>query len=283
MKNQLAFLRLVEVFPPFLGPKAEGHHTGIEERIANFVSEVKAIRDHADVILVATLKNPLVTTLSSVEAAAILRDKLGVEAAPVVVARDSNSMLAAALILGSYAADLRTLMLAWGDRTPGRHPKNVYDFPNLSAMIGMAKKVASEAGVAPRLLAPVDLSRLGDNRGRSLAISRLKAGAQLLLAQPPTTDSRGTFDSHLSLIESSGLRDKVLLGVFPFRDRADVVHSQRYFGWNLPPRLLKIAESGRSGLLDEARAVARRLREEGLPGVYLSTRGTPSIAKKILG
>lgn len=279
----MAFLRLVEVFPPFLRPKESSHRMGLDTRIDHFVGDVRAIREYADIILVASLKDPRITPVSPVEASAILRNRLGLEAAPVIVARDSNSMMTASLILGSFAAGLRSLMLVWGDRTAGDHPKNVYDFHSLSSMIAMARKISLAAGVKTRLLAPVDLHRLGDGLGRSLARSRLRSGADLLLAQPPTADSHETFDAHLSLIESAGLSDRVLLGVFPFRSRADVVHIQRYFGWALPPSLMKTAESGRSELLEEARAVARRMREEGLPGVYLSTRGTPSIAKKILG
>jgi hypothetical protein len=131
-------------------------------------------------------------------------------------------------------------------------------------------------------LAPVDVSLLGSSRGVQLAKSRIRAGAELLLAQPPTTDSGETLDRHLALLGASGLRNRVLLNVFPFRDKKDVLYCEKYFGWRLPRALHKMAGSGQAALLEEARRAARRIRREGLPGVYVSTRGHTDVAKKIL-
>jgi len=122
---------------------------------------------------------------------------------------------------------------------------------------------------------------LGQEKGDAQAKSRLEAGADYLLAQPPTFDS-DTLDKHLSRLEKSGIRDKVLLNVFPFKDSKDLDYCERYFGWKFPGHFRELAESGESALLKEQRNVVRRLRNGGFPGFYVSTRGNPSVARSLL-
>jgi hypothetical protein len=83
-------------------------------------------------------------------------------------------------------------------------------------------------------------------------------------------------------LEKAGLKDKVLLNVFPFKDEADVISCEKYFGWKLPASLRKAAASGEGKLLEMERKVIQRLKDEKFPGVYLTTRGVPGNAEKLL-
>jgi len=276
----LGFLRVVEVFPPI----AHGHGAGprdLEAETSSFVESVGRIKGYADLVLVASLKDPRLMTVPSTFAACLLA-KAGIDAAPVLVARDTDRRTMGSTILGAYSLGLRTLMLVWGDE-PARGTPQARDFTSLSQALVCARRISEMSGIRSRLLAPVDLDRLRTPAGAALAKSRLKSGASLLLAQPPTTDSEEALDSQLALLDSRGLRDKVLLSVFPFRDRRDIARSERYFGWKLPASLKRRAASGDYAPIDEARTLVRRLRREGLPGVYLSTRGSPDIARQVLG
>jgi hypothetical protein len=175
-------------------------------------------------------------------------------------------------------------MLVWGDRYPASAGvSNVYDYDDLADTIADASSIAKRAGVTVRILTPVTLTSLASEEGVTRAKSRLDAGAEFLLAQPPTTDAGATFERHLELLESSGLRSRVLLNAFPFRDSQDVRDCELYFGWKLPRRVHELAVSGERSLLAEARAVAWKIRESGLPGVYVSTRGRPALAQTVLG
>jgi hypothetical protein len=116
----------------------------------------------------------------------------------------------------------------------------------------------------------------------ALARQRLKAGTSYLLAQPPTTDSEDTFERHAVNLQKAGLKDRVLLSIFPLCDTGDVRETEKYFGWTFPKSLHRAAVKGESSLLKMQRDVVRRLREEGFPGVYLSTRGNLGIAEKLL-
>ena len=278
------FLRIVEVFPPLFRIEPKEPKFDLELKLEEFVKGVRSIRSYADLFLVASLKNPNLLKFSSIQAAALLQERAKVTAAPVIVTRDANRPQILSSILTSVGLGLDSLMLAWGDRYPGASGvRNSYDFQSLSQVIAEAKGIAARAGVDARVLAPVTITDLKSRHGSRLASSRLKAGAHLLLAQPPTTDSLGTFDAHVRLLDAAGLRKSVLPCVFPFRGEDDVSKSEKYFGWKLPGRLHRLARSGREALTTEAREVAKRLRSEGFPGVYLSTRGEPEMAKKILG
>jgi 5,10-methylenetetrahydrofolate reductase len=278
----LEFLRVVEVFPPIVRKSQKGNLI-LEAETSSFVEGVGRIRRLADIVLVARLKNPELATMPPATAASLLVRKVGVDAAPVLVARDSNRQEIASMVLGAYSLGVRTLMLAWGDRQPGEGPRSAHGLTSLSQVIAHARSVSRTARIRGRFLAPIDLARLSGRKGVHLAKSRLNAGAALLLAQPPTTDSDRALDAHLALLDASGLRDSVLLSVFPFRDRDDVIRCEQNFGWRLPPSLKRRAATKDFAPIDEARVLVRRLRKEGLPGVYLSTRGSPDIAEKILG
>jgi len=174
-------------------------------------------------------------------------------------------------------------MFAWGDDYPSStRASNVRDFSSLGEAIRHASLVRRRAGSATRFLAPVDLDRLARSGGASQADNRLRAGADLLLAQPPTTDAERNFDRHASLLSSKGLAGRVLLSVFPFRNPADVRHCEKYFGWNLPESLHKAAAGGESPLLEMERSVVKRLRQDNFPGVYVATRGEPAVAERLL-
>jgi hypothetical protein len=175
-------------------------------------------------------------------------------------------------------------MLVWGDTYPASAgASNVYDYDDLADAISDASSIGKQAGVKARILAPVTLTLLVSEKGVARAKSRLDAGAEFLLAQPPTTDSGAIFERHMKLLESSGLKSRVLLNVFPFRDSQDVRDCELHFGWKLPRRVHELAMSGERPLLAEARAVASKIRESGLPGVYVSTRGRLTLAPAVLG
>ncbi len=251
--------------------------------MVEFQKGASGIRRHADVFLVATVKNPKYLRFSSLEAARILQDSLKVEASPTIVVRDANRFEVLSSIISSFAVGLDTIALVWGDNYPQEvGSTNVRDFTSLSEAIGDAVGIARRSRVKARIFAPVDLSKLDTPEGSRLARARLEAGAQLLLAQPPTTDGGETFEKHQSLLERTGLADKVILNVFPFRSAEDLGFCERYFGWKLPDSLRKTAERGKAALLEEAEEVATKIKAQGLPGVYLSTRGEPDIAGKIL-
>ncbi len=280
----MAFLKVVEVFPPlFPSPAADGGHLGLEAKVERFVEEARSLRNLADVILVADLKDPNLLKMSTLEAAAILEERLGVRAAPVVVARDMNRQRFLSTVLTGLGIGLSSMMIAWGDSFPaGSGSTNVRDFRSLAEAIRRASSIGKMAPSSLLLLAPIDLNSLAHPEGVKRARERLRAGADYLLAQPPTTDPRGTFDAHSSLLAKTGLKERVLPNVFPFRNAKDIRECEKYFGWKLPRALHEDAARGGGALFEAERAVVGRLRREGFPGVYLSTRGTPSVARRLL-
>jgi 5,10-methylenetetrahydrofolate reductase len=277
----LGFLRIVEVFPPTV--RRDGRkNSDLEGAIASFVAGVRQIKDYADLVLVASLKDPNAATVSTTAAASIVSKLAGVEAAPVIVVRDYGRKELTSTILGAYSLGLGTLMLAWGDRKPGDSSPSGLGLPTLASAIDLARGISKAACKRSALLAPINLDRLSGPDGVKLAKSRLDSGASLLLAQPPTTDSLETFDRHLALLDSSGLRDSVVLNIFPFRGARDVLRIENSFGWSLPRSLRRRAANRDYDPVADARSVVKRLREEGLPGVYLSTRGSPELARQVL-
>ncbi len=279
----MAFLRVIEVFPPLfpISPKDKGS-IGLEEKTERFVEEVRSIRDLADVFLVASVKNPQLLKLSTVEAARMLEERLRVEAAPVIVVRDNNKVQFLSTVLTGISIGLGSMMIAWGDKYPASAGStNVRDYSSLSESIRDASSIRTRARGSTRFFAPMDIGLMGNSKGKALAKSRLEAGADLLLAQPPTIDS-AALDMQTSRLEESGMKNKVLLNVFPFKDSQDLDYCEKYFGWRFPERFRDLAEAGESALLNEERNVIRRLRNEGFPGLYVSTRGNPSIARSLL-
>ncbi len=277
-------LKVIEVFPPLFPSSAiERGHLDLGAKVERFVEEARSLRALADVILVADVKNQDFLKFSTLEASAILKERLGVQAAPVIVARDMNRQRFLSTILTGLGLGLSSMMIVWGDRYPvGSGSTNVRDFRSLADAIRRASRIGKMARSPLLLFAPVDLNSLSSQEGMERARERLRAGADYLLAQPPTTDPGATFDTHSSLLGASGLKDKVLPNVFPFRSAKDVRECERYFGWRLPRALHEDAARGEAVLFEAERAVVRRLKREGFPGVYLSTRGTPSVARMLL-
>ena len=272
----------MEVFPPLIARRGRSGFD-LQGRIDEFVAGVKSIRDVADLFLVASIKDPSLIQLSPIHAASLLQEQAKVKAAPVVVVRDSNRTQFTSQVATAIALGLSNIMVAWGDRYPPELGiTNFRDYVSLSEAIQEARVISRGAPVKTRILAPVDLSRMKRVEGIELARSRLRAGAELLLAQPPTTDSEETFDGHLEAISEVGLRRRVLLSVFPFRGAKDVVECEKKFGWNLRRKLHTTAARGEKALLEESRSVAARTRKERLSGVYVSTRGRPEVARLIL-
>ncbi len=280
----MSFLRVVEVFPPhFPLRRGADEPLGLDAELDRFVEDVRGIRDYGDLFLVASVKNPDLLKISTVEAALLLKERLGVKAAPVLVARDMNRLQFLSTIVTAISLDLDSLMVVWGDAYPASaKATNVRDFSSLANVLHEASAIRRQARSSANLLAPVDLNRLGSRRGVAQARERLRAGAVYLVAQPPTTDAEETFEKHTSLLEASGLKGRVMLNVFPFRDEKDARECEKYFGWKLPRRLFETASRGERALVDSERSVVRRLRAEGFPGVYLTTRGTPSVAQLLL-
>jgi len=278
------FLRVVEVFPPLFPARGYGAGSidfGRAQR--EFVEGVKGIAGLADYVLVADLRDPSLLKVSSVQSAALLKAQLGVRAVPVIAARDANRSSVASAVLTSFSLGLDSVFLVWGDSyTAPSEPKNVYDFESLNDPIRLSRVLATRAGVAATIFAPIDITP-GSAEGLQRGRSRLSAGANLLLAQPPTTDSSASFRSHSRALRESGVQRRVLLNVFPFRDSRDVRLCAEKFGWTLPPRLLGLADRGEAALVEEEREIVRLAKREGLGGVYVSTRGKPGRAAAILG
>ncbi len=255
---------------------------GLRQKTHDFVERVRRIQNLSDAFLLADVKDPGRMKLPTVLSASILRERTGVEAIPVITARDSNKTAVMGSLLSAYSLGLTTIALVWGDRYEEEGPKNVYDFRSLAELIRLARKLAERCGSKCRVLAPVDLPALATEKGLRLARERLNSGADMLLAQPPTTDSLTALPRHIRLIERAGLQGKVLLNVFPFRSDKDIEACREKFGWELPRRLDAIGRKGESALLSEARKVANAIDRRGFPGVYVSTRGRPEVAKFIL-
>jgi len=283
LARRLTFLRVVEVLPPLYdasGGRAKRLDTGAA--MERFGEEARAIRDFADIILVANVKDLKRVKFDSVHAAVILQEDYNLNAAPVIVVRDQNRPQFLSTVLTAISLGVNSMMIAWGDDYPeSSHVSNVRDFADLAGAIREASRIRSRARSPARLFAPVDLESLVYPKGVALARERLRAGADFLLAQPPTTDDGETFDWHDSLLEKSGLKERVLPNVFHFKDDADIRHYERMFGWMLP-RGLHQAAKGEGGLAELETRVVRRLRVTGYAGVYLSTRGNPSVAERVL-
>lgn len=278
----MAFLRVVEVFPPvFPFSKAKDERLLLDESIDLFLQELRKVSNLADLFLVADLKDPSLLKLSTVEAAAMIQKVIQVPAAPVLVVRDSNRPNFLTSIVTGVSLGLRGLMPVWGDDYVGAGATNVRDFRSLADAIREASSIKERAGSRVRLLAPLDLRTLSSPRGRRAAKGRLRSGADLLLSQPPTTDPE-SFDVHTELVRRSRLEGRVLLNVFPFRGAADVRRCEKTFGWELSRALHVKAARGAEELVAAEREVVRKLKEEGFPGVYVSTRGDPSVAGRLL-
>ena len=274
---------MVEVFPP-LSPYSRrgGDRIDFEHLLDRFLEDAESVRAHADVLLIADVKNTKLLKFSTLEAAALLKERLGLEVAPVLVARDFNRPQFLSSVLTGLSLGLDYLMFAWGDDFPGSaRTTNVRDFRSLAEAIGEAAILRRRARAATKFLAPINVERLSKHREGARARARLRAGAEYLLAQPPTTDSE-SLDRHDELLREGELKDRVLLNVFPFRDLKDVRECEAYFGWRLPKGLHDAAEKGERALFEAEKEVVIALRDRGFPGVYLNTRGTPAIAERLL-
>lgn len=278
------FTTLIEVFPPnFSAEAAREPLIGIKQKMRDMVNRVRKIEDLADAILVTDQKDPGRLQLASVYTSAVLKEELGTEVIPVVPMRDMNRKAVRTTFLTCLSLGLESVSLVWGDRYGnGDGFRNVYDYRSLADALAEARALADRSDVSATLLAPVDISRLDGGRGAEIAERRLASGADVLLAQPPTTDLAFTLERHIEKLSANHLEHKVLHNIFPFKSREDVVACRERFGWNLPEELEAIAEEGEPGLLREARAVANAVRDRGLPGIYVSTRGKPELARYLL-
>ena len=279
----MGFVRVVEVFPPlFSYSRRREDRIDFERRLERFLDDARRARPYADVLLVADVKNTKLLKFSALQAAALLKERLRVEVAPVLVARDFNRPQFLSNVLTGLALELEYLMFAWGDAYPAAAgAANVRDFRSLAEVIQEAALLRTRARAATRFLAPVNVDRLANLGEVVRARERLKAGADFLLAQPPTTGVE-VLAGHAELLRRAKLKDSVLLNVFPFRDLKDVRECEAYFGWRLPKSLHDAARNGEQALLEAERGVVMALRDQGFPGVYLNTRGTPAIAERLL-
>ena len=274
---------MVEVLPPlFPSSRRKEDHIDFEHCIERFLDDARRVRACADVLLVADVKNTKLLKLSTLEAAALLKDRLRVEVAPVLVARDFNRPQFLSMIVTGLSLELDYLMIAWGDNYPtAAGVTNVRDFGSLAEVIRQATFLRRRARATTKIIAPINVERLTKPGEAARARERISAGAEYLLAQPPTTDTEA-LDRHASLLGEAKLKDKVLLNVFPFRDSKDVMECEAYFGWRLPKSLHSAAEKGAKALFEAEREVVTALRDQGFPGVYLNARGTPATAERLL-
>jgi 5,10-methylenetetrahydrofolate reductase len=277
------FATIVEVLPPSFD--ADGTREpllGLDQKTRDFVSRVRKVEELADAFLVADPMDFGRLRLSSIYSAAVLKRELGVEAVPAMTARDVNRVAARDTFLTALACGLDTVFLAWGDKYIGEEARNVHDFASLGEMIREFKQLSRRANVQASLLAPVDITSLSTERGLRLARSRLKSGASFFLAQPPTSEATVVLKKHEEALALRGLREKVLLNVFPFRSLVDIESCRSRFGWEIPRKLEEVAVRGEASLLKEARRVVEEIRNARLPGVYVSTRGRPELARYVL-
>ena len=274
---------MVEVFPPLYSTsRRKEDRIELKDGLERFLDGARRVLACADVLLVADVKNTSLMKFSTLEAAALLKEKLRAAGAPVLVARDMNRPQFLSSVITGMSLELDYLMLAWGDSyPPAAHSTNVRDFRTLAEVIRESALIRSRAGASTRFLAPVDVDGLAKRGEVAMARGRLKAGADYLLAQPPTTDT-ATFDRHSKILRRARLDGRVLLNVFPFRGLKDVRDCESYFGWHLPKSLHRAAQKGEDALLEAEREVVMTLREQGFPGVYVNTRGTPAIAERLL-
>jgi 5,10-methylenetetrahydrofolate reductase len=279
------FTTVVEIFPPnFSAETAKEPLLGLRQKTQDIVARVKKVENLADCVLVADMKDMGRLKLSSIYTAAMLKKELDTEVIPVIAARDGNRSAVRTLFLSALSYGLDSVMLVWGDKyNEGEGSSNVYDYPSLSVVIKEMRELADRANVKATILAPLNIATLGTAKGDELATSRVKSGADCLLAQPPTSDVELTLPEQVRRLEEKKLKKRVLLNVFPFRDRQDIDFCRKRFKWDIPPVLDKMAdEGGEARLLKESRAVVEKMREAHLPGVYVSTRGRPELARFIL-
>lgn len=279
------FTTMVEIFPPnFSAEMAKEPLLGLRQKTQDIVARMKKVEHLADCILVADMKDVGRLKLSSVYAAATLKQELDIEVIPVIGARDSNRSAVRTLFLSALSYGLDSVMLVWGDKyAEGDGSSNVYDYPSLSAVVKEMRELADRANVKATILAPVNVAALGTKKGDEIALSRIKSGADCLLAQPPTTDVTETLARHEKALEEKELKNRVLLNVFPFTSKEDIDACRKRFGWDISASLDRMAvEGGEARLLKESRSVVEKMRDDRLPGVYVSTRGKPELARFIL-
>ena len=279
----MGFVRVVEVFPPlFPSSSRKGSHIDLQKGVRRFIDDARRVRGFADILLIADVKNPNLLELSTIEAAALLKERARLEAAPVVVVRDFNRRQFLSAVLTVLSLELGHLMLAWGDDSPARSgAARGRDFGSLAQAVREAALLRKRTAAPTRFLAPVNVELLPSRGELARARGRLRAGAEYLLAQPPTTDPEA-LDRHQSILRDAGLQERVLLNVFPFRDSKDVRECEAYFGWRLPESLHRVAEKGQRALLEAESEVVRSARSRGFPGIYLNTRGSPSVVETLL-
>lgn len=279
------FTTVVEIFPPnFNAETSKEPLLGLRQKAQDIVARVKKIENLADCVLVADMKDVGRLKLSSIYTAASLKQELETEVVPVIAARDGNRSAIRTLFLTALSYGLDSVMLVWGDRyNEGEGSANVYDYPSLSKVVEEMRELADRADVKATILAPVNLATLGTPKGDEIASGRIASGADCLLAQPPTCDVAQTLPDQLRVLEEKRLKRRVLLNVFPFRDKEDIEACRARFKWNIPSSIDKMAvDGGEPRLLKESRSVVERMRDERLPGVYVSTRGRPELARFIL-
>lgn len=279
----MEFLRVVEVFPPLFPSSRSGRgYLEVDAGLDQFVAEARANKGNADVMLVADVKDRKILKLSSLEATILLKLRGGTEAAPVIVLRDLDRPRYLSAVLTCLTLGLGHAMIAWGDDYPtGSGVLRGRDFTTLAESIREAVLLRKRARSATEFLAPVNVESLGAPRGLALAKGRVRAGAALLLAQPPTIDLEA-LGEHLRILRAAKLESRVLLNVFPFKGPEDLRRCEAYFGWRFPKRLHRRAEKGEGALREAEREVVNGLRDAGLPGVYLNTRGIEGIAGELL-
>jgi 5,10-methylenetetrahydrofolate reductase len=279
------FTTMVEIFPPnFNAEMAKEPLLGLRQKTQDIVARMKKVENLADCILVADMKDVGRLKLSSVYTAAMLKQELDIEVIPVIGARDANRSAVRTLFLSALSYGLDSVMLVWGDKYgEGDGSSNVYDYPSLSAVVKEMRELADRANVKATILAPVNVAALGTKKGDEIASSRIKSGADCLLAQPPTTDVAETLPRHEKALEEKKLKDHVLLNVFPFTGKEDIDACRKRFGWDISAALDRMAlDGGEARLLKESRSVVEKMRDDHLPGVYVSTRGKPELARFIL-
>jgi 5,10-methylenetetrahydrofolate reductase len=279
------FTTVVEIFPPnFSAETAKEPLLGLRQKTQDVVSRVRKVENLVDCFVVADMKDLGRLKLSSIYTAAMLKQELDTEVIPVIAVRDTNRSGVRTLFLTALSYGLDSVTLVWGDKyVDGEGSANVYDYPSLSETIKEMRGLADRANISATILAPVNVGTLETKKGASIAASRLESGADCLLAQPPTSDVTVAFPEHLRLLDGKNLRQNVLLNVFPFRDKADIEACRARFGWKIPDVADRLAdEGGEARLIKESKMVVEKMRENKLPGVYVSTRGKPELARFIL-
>ena len=206
--------------------------------------------------------------VSPIFVASYLQEGLGKPAVFTLATRDMNRIAVQSLLLGAHWQGLRNVVIVRGDPIQSRDSgrvTTVSDYTTTTLLTDIARMNSARDFRGLALAAPtrfcagatVDLSQ-GADREISLAVRKVNAGAEYLLAQ-----------SHFGVNDLVNLRSRMSQGpeVQIFAGVQILSHDGIYFG-NVPDDIRSDLDSGRPGL-DIARQLVHDLWSEGISTFYV--------------